>query len=109
MTSSHLSLRRQHFAFIEDLVAVALLGQEQLAVVGEVHLAGVAGHQRVEVGGRSPLPWAGGSGPAAGPPPARLPKVPETWISTLASGRSIAKLPTFERTRCRTSPRRNLP
>ena len=39
----------------------------------------------------------------------RLPKVPETWIITLASGRSMAKLPTFESTSRRISPRRNRP
>ena len=29
----------------------------------------------------------------------REPNVPDTWISTLASGRSMAKLPTFDRIR----------
>ena len=39
---------RRQFGFIDDLVTVALLGQEELAVMGEVHLAGVASDQRVE-------------------------------------------------------------
>src|SRR3954447_20731586 len=37
--------------FVDDLVTVTLLGQEELAVVGEVHLPRVAGDQRVEAGG----------------------------------------------------------
>src|SRR5579883_2140187 len=47
--------QRGPFAFghdlraVGDLVTVALLGQKQLPVVREVLLAGVAGHQRVEV------------------------------------------------------------
>ena len=42
---------RGQLGLVEDLVAVALLGQEELAMVGEVHLAGVAGHQGVEARG----------------------------------------------------------
>ena len=43
---------------VGDAVAVTLLGQEQLAVVGEIQLARVARHQRVKVGG-----FAAGLGP----------------------------------------------
>src|SRR5687767_5805152 len=39
----------QQLGPVEDLVTVALLGKEQLAVVGEVLLPGVARHQGVEV------------------------------------------------------------
>ena len=103
-----LSLAGSTSALVEDLVAVALLGQEQLAVVGEVQLAGVAGHQRVEVG-RLAVALGRRMRPSRCASSWREPNVPETWISTLASGRSMAKLPTFERIRCRISPRRNLP
>ena len=86
-----------HLGLVEDVVAVALLGKEELAMVGEFHLAGVAGDERVKNAqgrpslGRKTRPrrWASSW---------RLPKVPETWIITLASGRSIAKLPTFDKT-----------
>ena len=73
-------------------------------MVGEVHLAGVAGDERVEPRG---LALLGAQDPTE---PLGLflaePKVPETWIITLASGRSMAKLPTFERTSLRISPAR---
>src|SRR5437867_1126573 len=39
---------RQDFAFVQDRVAVALLGEEHLAVVGEVELAGVTGDEGIE-------------------------------------------------------------
>src|SRR5262245_838496 len=44
------ALGGRDLALIEDFVCVALFGQEHLAVVGEVEFAGVAGHERVEVG-----------------------------------------------------------
>ena len=99
--------RLLHIVLIENLVAIPLLGQEKLAVVGEVHLAGVSGDERVEVGHVvAPL---GPQDPAQSRWASswRLPKVPETWIITLASGRSMAKLPTFDRTIRLTSPVRN--
>ena len=43
--------------FIQDLVAVALFGEEHLAVVGEVEFAGVARDKGIEVG-ESPSPFA---------------------------------------------------
>ena len=36
--------------FVHDLIAVSLFGQEELAVMGEIHLAGVAAHKSVERG-----------------------------------------------------------
>ena len=41
---------RQQLRAIDDGVAVALFGQEQLAVMGEIQFTGVAGHHRVEMG-----------------------------------------------------------
>src|SRR5437773_8373547 len=40
----------QHLGAVKDVVAVTLLCEKQLPVVGEVQLAGVAGYQRVEMG-----------------------------------------------------------
>ena len=76
-------------------------------MVGEVHLAGVAGDQGVEVGDGPSPPLGRRIRPSRWASSWRLPKVPETWIITLASGRSMAKLPTFESTIRRTSPVRN--
>ena len=47
--------RAAQVGLIQDLVAVSLLGQEELAMVGEIHLAGVAAHQRVEARGQLAL------------------------------------------------------
>ena len=65
------AVRPAEIAFIHDFIVVSLFGQEELAVVGEIHLAGVAADQR----GRTAStvlrpPWGGGSAPAAGLPPA---------------------------------------
>src|SRR6185436_10032612 len=39
----------QQLVRLHDPVAIALLGQEELAVVGEIELLGVAGDQSIEV------------------------------------------------------------
>src|SRR5262249_20183470 len=42
--------RSQDFGGVLDAVAVALLGEEELAVMGKLQLARVAGHERVKMG-----------------------------------------------------------
>src|SRR5271166_3661227 len=41
---------RGQLGFVHDLITVALLGQEELAMMGKVHLAGVTGDERVKAG-----------------------------------------------------------
>lgn len=53
-------------------------------------------------------PWAAGSRPSRCASSCREPNVPEIWIATDASGRSIEKFATFDTTSVRISPRRNL-
>ena len=79
------------------LVRVALLGEKQLAVMGELLLARVAGDQREEVR-RAPVPLRPQDPPEPLPSSWREPNAPETWMSTSASGRSTAKFPTFDST-----------
>ena len=82
---------------VEDRVAVALLGEEPLAVLREVLVDGVARDERVEVRreadsfGRSRRPRRCASS-------WREPNEPDTWIATVASGRSTEKFATFETT-----------
>src|SRR5271166_2715685 len=42
---------RGQLGFVHDLIAIALLGQEELAMMGKVHFAGVTGDERVKAGG----------------------------------------------------------
>ena len=77
---------------LDDLVGVSLLGEEQLAVHGEFLFLGILRHDARR--------WASSW---------RLPKVPEIWMSTFASGRSMAKLPTFETMRFLRLPSRKAP
>jgi len=91
---------------VEDLVRVALLGEEELAVGGEISVAAVAGDERVEVRGRA-VALRARMRPSRCGSSWREPEVPLTWIATLASGRSMAKLPTFETMSTGASPSRN--
>ena len=52
-------------------------------------------------------PWAAAPGRAAGPPPGASRTCPDTWIATLASGRSMEKLATLLTTSRLISPARN--
>ena len=54
---------------VDDPVGVALLGQEALAVGGEVRVDGVAGDDRVEARRRGRRPSGAAPGRGAGPPP----------------------------------------
>src|SRR5262249_29672260 len=65
--SSSLAYLGKHRAAVENVVAVALLRQEQLAVVSEIQLARVAGDQGVKVGD-----LAARLGPEDAPQPLRL-------------------------------------
>ena len=94
-----------HVVGVDDPVGVALLGQEPLAVRGEVRVDRVAGDHRVEAGA-PPSALGRSSRPSRCASSCRDPNVPDTWIATAASGRSMEKFATLETTRSSISPSR---
>ena len=91
---SAIGLSAEHVVRVDDPVGVALLGQEPLAVRGELLVDGVAGDDRVEAGGRGRRPWAAAPGRAAAPPPggSRTSRTPGSRRSPRA-GRSRSSRP----------------
>ena len=94
---------------VEDRVAVALLGEEALAVLREVLVDGVAGDERVEVRGAGRDSFGRSRRPRRCASSCREPNDPETWMATVASGRSIEKFATFDTTSTVDRARRGTP